>query len=173
MIRNAGSVNIEHCKFMENNGSRPYLDDENILNFTTQNSGGIALLYDNFSRGVAHVENCVFLDCSASDSSSNPNHLPYSYVPYGHGGALFIHYYCASNINVSVINSEFINNTAHHSGGAITVSMIKSPRNNQVVIRNTSFTNCHAERTGGGLSIQVMTCNFSCYYRGINFYIAV
>lgn len=156
LIRDTVSLKVEHCKFMYNNGMRPYLGGRNTLNFSTQNSGGIALLYDGFSSGEAHIENCVFINCSANALLPESSHLPYSYVPFGHGGGLLIFFNNPSSIIVSVSDSMFINCTAHHSGGAITVSMINSPKNNLVVIRNTSFTNCHAEKTGGGLSVQVM-----------------
>ena len=190
LINNAMSVKVEHCKFMNNNGKCPSLEDRNTLNYTTQNSGGIGLLYDSSSSAEVHIENCTFINCSADDSLiesnqqncsdndsliesdqqncsadeslSESDHLPYTYVTFGHGGALFIFLNNASDINVSVSDSMFINCTAHHSGGAITVSMRSSSRYNTMVIHSTSFTSCHAEKTGGGVSVQVIKEKFYC-----------
>lgn len=184
VIRNAMSVKVKHSRFAYSHGKHPNLEDRNTLSFTTQNSGGIGLLYDGSSSAEFHIENCMFINCSADDSLIESNqqncsandslvesdqqncfaneslpensHLSYTYVSFGHGGALFIFLNNASDINVSVSDSMFVNCTAHHSGGAITVSMRNSSRYNTVGIHSTSFTNCHAEKTGGGLSIQVM-----------------
>ena len=155
---NTQSVRVENCVFADNFGIRPDLRaDETAFNFRTLNSGGLGLLYTTSSLAVATVHNCTFMNNSASVHPLNANDpRPQPYTPFGHGGALVIHFSNYTNNSMIEINDcVFHSNSAYHSGGAIYVTMIKHPRNNHLVIRNSLFFNCTANRTGGGLSVQV------------------
>ena len=116
VIRNVVSAKVEHSKFEYNNGKRPYLEDRNTK-FHNTNSG-VSVCCMMLFKCWSSIEDCVFINCSADDpiiesnqqnysdndslfesdqqncsaneSLPESSHLPYTYVSFGHGGALFI-----------------------------------------------------------------------------------
>lgn len=179
-------MQVDHCTFMDNIGARPDRNaNDSVFNFRTQSSGGLGLLYSQISNAKASVHNCTFINNSASVHPSNANDpRPQVYAPFGHGGGMVIRFSNYSNDTaIEISDCLFLDNQAHYSGGAIYVVMIRHPRNNSMVIHNSSFVNCSAMNTGGGLSVQVKayyllvshccTSELQCLYMKILFLLSI
>lgn len=157
-------MQVDHCTFMNNIGIRPDLDaNTSVFNFRSQSSGGLGLLYSQISNAKASVHNCTFINNSAGVHPSNANDpRPQVYAPFGHGGGMVVRFSnYANDTAIKISDCLFRDNQAHYSGGAIYAVMIRHPRNNSMVIHNSSFVNCSAINTGGGLSVQVKAYYFT------------
>ena len=99
---------------------------------------------DSYCNGAVYIgagssniefDNCTFRDNNAKTGSTSANNrASHNNIKFGKGGAIYL----AENItNVTISNSEFVNNTANHYGGAIYVSTGCSV----VTIENCTFEN--------------------------------
>jgi len=130
---------VDNCTFINNSvkmfrGAAFYLDDSNshkvILNNSlfvnsTSSAGGAVFI----TNAQAVVDNCSFIGGNSVD--------------WNGGG---IRQYFG---NLTVLNSNFVNNTANVSGGAI--SFDESSSESYLVVNNSNFTNNFAKGNGGAV----------------------
>ena len=138
-LRNEGTTEIENCRFIENQTAAGFSGGA-ILSFgslTLDNSefvgnkgtGGGAV-YPRFAAANTFITRCTFRDNQATGGPSN-----------GWGGALLLW----DGAVVTVIASNFTNNTAHE-GGAIHVR-----QNCRLFENGTTFSNNSARGSGGAI----------------------
>lgn len=147
--------------------SSKYLSNSGlVMPLQFRRGAGLTLSYTLGSDyGYALIENCTFRHNHADVNESNDDDIrqrPSLYVPRGHGGALLVSFQNTSQYIVQIVNCTFINNSAHFTGGAISIHFFRgtnaselqsSSTNNTVTINDTVFQENMCSGVGGAVSI--------------------
>jgi len=140
-VRSGTNVTIINCTFEMSVG----LQNDSTMLLVQQSSNiyggaGLGISLQNTTDSSITVENCTFRDSVAlkriSDGESDSR--PYSYIPFGNGGGVYIHLNNVKNVTINITNCRFYNNTALHQGGGIVIFMIAS-YNNLVKVTDCDF----------------------------------
>ena len=122
---------IRNCIFYSSVGLQPNLASTLI---TTNSTGGVGLgaYFINQSDVHLSVENCTFHDNIAyktADYISKNDRRPFSYIPFGNGGGIYLQLIDVNNLCAKVHRCNFYDNIAIHQGGALSMVTINSDHN--------------------------------------------
>ena len=101
------------------------------------------------------IDDCRFVKnrCSLPSFTADSIGFATTYEDFGEGGGMRLLFkHNASNNNITIKNSLFINNHMIWGGG-IRVYYLNSPTNNSVVVHNSTFLNNSCDYLGGGLDL--------------------
>ena len=104
---------------------------------------------------VYSIDDCRFVNnnCSLPSFTADSIGFATTYENFGEGGGMRLLFkHNASNNNITIKNSLFINNHMIWGGG-IRVYYLNSPTNNSVVVRNSVFHNNSCAYLGGGIDL--------------------
>ncbi|SDA60724.1 Ig-like domain repeat protein, partial [Methanobrevibacter millerae] len=143
-------------------GSHEYLYNITFTNCTAVGRGGAVFLQDNTN---VTFDLCIFENNRALGTANNTYNNPrdtssgHNVWKTGLGGAIG---FDLGASNGTIMNSEFINNTAARDGGAISFAYGSS----NATIYNSNFVNNTAIRSGGafawnGINGNISYCNFT------------
>ena len=115
------------------------------------NETSIEELYDSITTGggftffsrdqpvTIRIEKCSFVGNSANRNDPN-NTRPVLLKANGHGGAVLIRLANAEGSEITIVDSEFVNNEAQVDGGAIYVTLSESVSGSSIFLERNNFT---------------------------------
>ncbi|CAI7990699.1 hypothetical protein GBAR_LOCUS524 [Geodia barretti] len=187
-LNHSSGLVFDNCTFRDNIGSSLQgqfcndvtLTNTHFINNDNQqvaepdvNETSIEELYDSittgggftfFTRGqpaTIRIEKCSFVENSANRNDPN-NTRPVLLKANGHGGAVLIRLANADGSEITIADSEFVNNKAQVDGGAIYMTLSESVSGSSIFIERSNFTgNTVEEASGGAVSINSFQISFN------------
>ena len=160
----ATSVAFRSCLFESNIQEQQNLNsqypncyqgqNDNIFFLDSRPTAGALSVYSNDYPIQLLITDTQFVNNSARPN--NDKSLARALLAFGHGGAMFIRLVNTSNSLICIENSKYIENSAEANGGGIQLSGAQSSSNNQIMIRNCTFSKnrCNLNAcTGGAIGI--------------------
>lgn len=162
LVHSSGYIDITNCKF-DNNHDLKFLNP----------GGGIFIDSSASENATYNIERCNFTNNGASNESEDKTHIRDG--DFVRGGGMNVYFRAATNnINVTIANCLFANNTAIHAG-ALCLSFRHSAHNVDVLVSHSEFDNNTAIQNGGAVSagyvhetskmtqnmIKFLSCNFT------------
>ena len=136
------NITIINCLFYFNVGLQPDDPSNVITNGTGSNRGvGLGIFAGHQTNLKVIITNCTFTSNIAyktTDYNPSNDSRPYTFTPFGNGGAIYLKMNRVNDSYVSITNCRFYNNTAIHQGGAIVLLPVNSV-NNTVDIAGCEF----------------------------------
>ena len=165
IIYTSRNITVLNSVFRDNMGSSMYPWYSNLTIFLRK-GGGLIITYVNTSGSHALVQNCTFVNNTATLNENNledAKQRPRLYVPRGHGGGILLSFQNTIDYKVELRDCLFRGNSANFTGGAAAIQFYRGASNtaavesssheNVVVIVNTTFTDNSCSEDGGAVSI--------------------
>ena len=136
------NINVVDCSFYYNVGMQPDSLSQLIINDPSKVRGvGIGLFFENQNVANVNIMGCNFSNNIAYKTShynARVERRPYSFIPFGSGGGIYVKLSNSNNSYITVSNCGFYDNIAIHQGGAIAVLPVDS-NNNTLDINESVF----------------------------------
>ena len=142
LVDSRGYIHISNCSFDDNHDP------------AYQKPGGGIFIESSMSEGTTYnIENCSFTSNGGSRDSEDENHYQcLNRTDFMRGGGIIVYFRAeTNNINLTITNCLFKNNTALH-GGALYVSFQHSAHNVTVLVDQTDFDGNTAACNGGAVA---------------------
>ena len=140
-LHSGTNVSIVNCTFEENVGLQKDSAEFLIQHMSNVYGGSSLGIYLRGTDGAnITVKNCTFKNNVALKSvlRCENDSRPYSYIPYGTGGGIYINLNNVTNVTIRIVNCTFSNNTALHQGGGI-VAFITACRDTRMEVVDCHF----------------------------------
>lgn len=166
LIDRSENITVLHSVFRDNTASSVY-NEYSDLTILLRKAGGLIITYVNATDGShALVQNCTFINNTATLNETNledAKQRPRLYVPRGHGGGFLLSFQNTIDHKVELRDCLFRGNSAHFTGGAASVQFYRGASNtavvessshdNVLVIVNTTFIDNNCSEDGGAVSV--------------------
>ena len=166
------NLSIINSSFYSNIGLQPDNLSDLITDDVIRIKGvGLGLFFENQNNISVRIEGCNFtsnIAYKAPNYNSTAETRPYDFIPFGNGGGIYLKLNRVNHSNISILNSNFSNNTAIHQGGAVVMIPVNSVNNTLNIFRCNFVGNKVLGFLLGSLNVTVTASNIDIFTDLVN-----